>query len=267
MRRELVPDELWSLVEPVIPKWTPSPKGGKPRLEDRRAFTGILFVLKTGIPWEDLPQEMGCGCGMSCWRRLREWMENGTWDAMHRVLLDKLRANGKLDFDLSVIDSASVRAVYGGSCTGRNPTDRGKRGSKHHVLVDGEEGAPVATEVTGANRHDVTQLEPLVNKVPPIAGKVGHPKEKPSVIQGDRAYGSKPHKERLNKRGIKTLLAQRNTEHGSGLGTTRWIVVERTLAWMHQYRRLRVRYEKRGDIHAVLLLVSAIHICFKLLML
>jgi len=79
MAKPLLSDELWALIEPVLPRWTPSPKGGQPRLDDRKALTGILFVLKTGIPWEDLPYEMGCGCGMTCWRRLRDWQADGTW--------------------------------------------------------------------------------------------------------------------------------------------------------------------------------------------
>src|SRR5215469_3831938 len=80
MAKPLLSDELWAVIEPILPKWTPSPKGGQPRLDDRKALTGILFVLKTGIPWEDLPQEMGCGCGMTCWRRLRDWQADGNWD-------------------------------------------------------------------------------------------------------------------------------------------------------------------------------------------
>ena len=73
MPRKLVSDELWSQIEPLLPKYKPKPKGGRPRIPDRAALTGIIFVLKTGIPWEDLPQEMGCGSGMTCWRRLRDW--------------------------------------------------------------------------------------------------------------------------------------------------------------------------------------------------
>ena len=80
MAEPLLTDELWAVIEPLLPKWAPSPKGGHPRLDDRKALTGILFVLKTGIPWENLPYETGCGCGMTCWRRLRDWQRDGTWD-------------------------------------------------------------------------------------------------------------------------------------------------------------------------------------------
>src|SRR4029079_18448485 len=91
MAKPLLPDGLSAIIEPLLPKWTPSPKGGHPRLDDRKALTGILFVLKTGIPWEDLPCEMGCGCGMICWRRLRDWQQDGTWDKIHRELLSRPR--------------------------------------------------------------------------------------------------------------------------------------------------------------------------------
>src|SRR3954471_19762498 len=90
MAKPLCPNEPWEIIQPILPVWEPSPKGGHPRLGDRKALTGILFVLKTGIPWEDLPHEMGCGCGMTCWRRLRDWQEDGTWLKIHHVLLDRL---------------------------------------------------------------------------------------------------------------------------------------------------------------------------------
>lgn len=87
---------------------------GRRPVDDRAALTGILFVLKTGIPWEDLPQEMGCGCGMTCWRRLRDWQAAGVWEKIHRALLDRLRAADRIDWSRAVVDSASLRAVGGG---------------------------------------------------------------------------------------------------------------------------------------------------------
>src|SRR5688572_18299803 len=97
MAKPLVTDELWAVVEPLLPKPGPRPKGGKPPVPDRVCFTGILFVLKTGIAWEDFPCEMGC-CGMTLLNRLRHWRKAGVWDALHRVTLDALRAAGAIDF-------------------------------------------------------------------------------------------------------------------------------------------------------------------------
>jgi transposase len=111
--KPLVDDDLWSVVEPLLPKHKPSPKGGKPPVPDRRCLTGILFVLKTGIAWEDFPCEMGC-CGMTLLNRLRQWDKAGVWKAMHRIMLDKLRAQGHMDFGRVIVDSASVRAMHGG---------------------------------------------------------------------------------------------------------------------------------------------------------
>lgn len=119
MARPLVTDELWSAVEPLLPPPREYPKGGRPPLANRLALTGILFVLKTGIQWEALPQEMGCGCGMTCWRRLRDWHMAGVWDELHRVLLARLHAADHLDWSRAVIDSSSVRAVLGGQKPGR----------------------------------------------------------------------------------------------------------------------------------------------------
>ena len=113
MAKPLVTDALWELIEPLIPAEPLKPKGGRPRVPDRPALTGILFVLKTGIPWEDLPQEMGCGSGMTCWRRLRDWQDAGVWDKLHRLLLAKLNAASQIDWRRAVVDSASLRAVGG----------------------------------------------------------------------------------------------------------------------------------------------------------
>ena len=116
MPEPLVSDELWELIEPLLP--VPKPRrarypGRKP-MERRAALTGILFVLRSGIPWEMLPQEMGCGSGMTCWRRLRDWQQAGVWDKIHRMLLTKLREADKIDWSRAVVDSASVRALLGG---------------------------------------------------------------------------------------------------------------------------------------------------------
>lgn len=81
----LVSDELWAIIEPLLPVIPPRPKGGRPRLSDQAALTGILFVLLTGIPWEMLPREMGCGSGVTCWRRLRDWQTAGVWDRQHAL--------------------------------------------------------------------------------------------------------------------------------------------------------------------------------------
>jgi transposase len=114
MAKPLLPDELWERIEPLLPPQPPRPKGGRPPISNRAALTGILFVLKTGTPWEYLPQEMGCGSGMTCWRRLRDWQIAGVWKKIWRTLLDQLGEADAIDWSTSAIDSCSVRAVFGG---------------------------------------------------------------------------------------------------------------------------------------------------------
>jgi transposase len=119
MGRPLVSDELWAIVEPLLPQERPKPKGGRPRLEDRAALTGILFVLRSGIPWEMLPPEMGCGSGMTCWRRLRDWQEAGVWERLHQELLNRLGDADRIDWSRACLDSAAVPAKKGEAKRGR----------------------------------------------------------------------------------------------------------------------------------------------------
>ena len=141
--------------------------------------------------------------------------------------------------------------------------DRRKNGTKHHLLTDAN-GTPLAASVTAANRNDITQLLPLVDGVPPVGGKPGRPRRRPDRVQGDRGYDSDRHRGELDARGIEPVLARRYRPHGSGLGVHRW-VVERSQSWLHQQRRLRSRYERRGDIHEALVLLACIRICLNVL--
>ncbi|WP_394144785.1 IS5 family transposase, partial [Burkholderia multivorans] len=249
MGKPIIDDELWALIEPLLPPSKPRRvkyPGRKP-IADRAALTGILFVLKTGIRWRDLPSEMGCGSGVSCWRRLRDWQQAGVWDRLHAVLLAKLRAAGKIDFSRVVVDSSSIRAVGAGGKTGPNPTDRARPGSKHHIATDAN-GTPIAAILTGANRNDVTQLVPLIEAIVPIGGVRGRPLSRPGRVYADRGYDHDKYRRILHERNIPTSIARRGHPHGSGLGKVRW-VVERTHAWLHHFRRLRTRFERRADIH------------------
>jgi transposase len=152
---------------------------------------------------------------------------------------------------------------FWGLQTGPNPTDRAKRGSKRYLICDGH-GIPLAIELTGANCHDSTQALPLLDAIPPLQGLRGRPRFRPDCLLGGRAYDAQKIRRALRARHILPLLAMRNTENLSGLGRWRW-VVERTFAWMNQFRRLRLRYEKRADMHLALLTLGCILICWKFL--
>ena len=114
MARPLLPDDLWDEIAPLLPPPRPRPKGGRPPIEDRAALTGILFVLRSGLPWEMLPTEMGCGSGMSCWRRLRDWQAAAVWQRLHQVLLDQLGIADAIDWSRASLDSRLVPAK--GNC-------------------------------------------------------------------------------------------------------------------------------------------------------
>jgi transposase len=139
--------------------------------------------------------------------------------------------------------------------------DRGKAGSKHHLAVDAD-GTPLACILTPANRNDVTQLIPLVDAVPAVRGKPGAPLAKPKEVVGDRGYDSDPHRMTLSCRGIATAIARRGEPHGSGLGFFRY-VVEQTIALLHQFRRLRTRFDKRDDAHEAFMKIGCAMICWR----
>src|SRR3989338_3777680 len=197
MAKVLVDDRLWTQIKPLLPppKRRRRRYPGRKPLDNRQVLTGILFVLKTGIPWEYLPTELGCGSGMTCWRRLHTWQRAGVWRKLHRVLLAQLQAADQLDWSRAIVDSSSIRALRGGE----------KRGRIRRI--DGSWG--------GSN----TSLP----------------------------HAAAPHPHQSRAKGLLPLRARRRTPHGSGLSIFRW-VVERTIAWLHQFRRLRIRYERRGDI-------------------
>jgi transposase len=141
--------------------------------------------------------------------------------------------------------------------------DRGRRGSKHHLICCGA-GNPLAVALTAGNVNDVTQTIGLVDQIPPVRGKRGRPRRRPGALLGDGAYHSRRDRLALRARGIQAKIPRPGGPHGSGLGRERW-VVERTLSWLHQYRRLRVRYERRDDIHEAFLAIGCGLICFKAL--
>jgi transposase len=139
--------------------------------------------------------------------------------------------------------------------------DRSKPGSKHHLAVDAA-GTPLAAEVTAANVNDGTRLIPLVDAIPPVAGKAGAPLRKPKEVMGDRGYTGEKRRMALSGRGIPAAIARRGDPHGSGLGVLRY-VVEQTIALLHQFRRLRTRFDKRADIHQTFLTIGCAMLCWR----
>ncbi|MGN9920766.1 IS5 family transposase [Micromonospora palomenae] len=262
MREREIVDGLWERLGPLIPTRTRRFRyPGRLARDDRAALAGILFVLRTGIPWQQLPTSAFGVSGSTCWRRLARWQEQGVWQRLHEVLLAELRAAGALDLAYAVVDASHVRALKRGDHVGPSPVDRGRPGSKHHLITD-TAGTPLAVTLTGGNRNDVTQLIPLIDAIPPIRGRRGRPLRRPRKIYADRGYDHDKYRHLVRACGITPVIARRGTGHGSGLGQRRW-VVERSFAWLHAFKRLRTRYERRADIHQALLSLACAAICLR----
>jgi transposase len=261
--KPLLTDALWERLQPLLP---PPPKrrfrfpGRKP-LDYRKILTGILFVLKTGMAWEDLPAELGCGCGKTCRAYLRAWHQAGVWLQLHALLLAELNGADAIDWERALIDASFAKAPEGGEDTGPSPTDRGKSGSKHHVLTDAQ-GIPLNATVTAANVNEVTQVFQVLTGMPPVGGKPGPKRQKPRRLQGDEAYHSGPVRWLLRWLGITPVLAERGREHGSGLGVLRWYV-ERTISWLHGFGRLRRRLDRLTELQEAFLRLACALICLR----
>jgi transposase len=263
--KTLVRDELWQRVQPLLPA-PPQRRfrfpGRKP-LDYRKTLTGILFVLKTGMAWDDLPAELGCGCGKTCRHYLRLWHQAGVWQKLHALLLAELNDADQIDWSRALIDASFAKAPEGGEDTGPNPTDRSKSGSKHHVLTDAH-GIPLNATVTAANVNEVTQVMDVLLNKPAVGGKPGPKRELPERLQGDTGYDSEPLRALLRWLGITPVLGKRQREHGSGLGKLRWFV-ERTISWLHGFGRLRRRLDRLTEIQEAFLRLGCSLICLRLL--
>ncbi|WP_106437899.1 MULTISPECIES: IS5 family transposase [Kitasatospora] len=256
----MVDDELWARIEPLLPAWPERSPGPRP-VDDRLCLQGILFVLYTGITWQQLPPELGFGSGQTCWRRLGRRQKAGVFEALHRILLAELNAAGLIDWTRARVDASHVRAKKGGEATGPSPVDRRKTGSKHHLISDGG-GIPFHVITTAANVNDVTLTLDLVDGIPPVAGRVGHPRKRPDALLGDKGHDSNPNRQELRKRRILPVISRRGEPDIIGLDKLR-CVVEQTFAQLHQFKRLAVRWERRLDLHEALVSLACAIICWR----
>lgn len=261
LSQRLIPDELWTLEAPLLPSFADRPQGGGTAPCDERAvFTAVVYVLTSGCAWRHLPPAFDTSSA-TAHRRFTAWTEAGLWRRLHRAVLDELGARDEVDWTSAIIDAASVHAKKGGSLTGSNPVDRGKKGSKLHVLSD-TQGIPLAVAVSGANLHDSQAFEPLMLAIPDIRSRRGPRRRRPVKNRADEAYFSADHLAWLRGRSLIPRIARRGIESGERLGRHRW-KIERSIAWLFGYRRLTVRYERKGSHFLAFLGLTAALICYK----
>ncbi|MFD7645673.1 IS5 family transposase [Kitasatospora sp. NPDC059795] len=259
MVERLVPDELWELFQLVVPATPTRPQGGgRRRYGDREVLAAIVFVATSGCTWAQLPPCFGPS-GPTAHRRFAEWSRARVWAKLHRVVLDELGARGDLDWSRCAVDSVNMRALKRGTLTGPNPVDRGKYGSKIHLLTE-RTGLPLSLAVSGANLHDSQALIPLVEAIPPIRSRRGPRRRRPGKLHGDKAYDHRFIRSYLRRRQIPARIARRGIESSQRLGRHRW-VIERTVAWFGAFRRLHRRYERKADHFAAFASIAAALIC------
>ncbi|MGI5328364.1 IS5 family transposase [Actinomadura nitritigenes] len=247
----LVPDELWELVEPLIPVFRPRRQGGgTAAVDDRAVYTAIVYLLTSGCAWRHLPVEFGVSVP-TAHRRFTAWTRAGVWSRLHRAVLDELGARGQVGWASAIVDAAIVRAKRG-TLTGPNPVDRGKKDSKLHVL-SAAAGLPLVVAVSAANVHGSQALKPLLMALPAIRSRRGPRRRRPAKIRADKAYHSAEHQTWLRRRGIVPRISR--------LGRHRWVI--ETLAWLLGYRRLTIRYERHGHLFNAFLVLAAAITCYK----
>ena len=260
-----VSDVLWSRVEPLIPVpergptriYQRKPGAGRKPLPARRVFAGILYVLRTGCHWKAVPRCLGSGSAIhACFQR---WEQAGVFAALWRSGLADYDELAGIAWDWQSIDAAMVKAPLAQGAAGRNPTDRGKHGTKRHQLVDGR-GVPLALVLTGANRHDVTQLGAVLDRV-----MAPRPTSGEQHLCADAAYGGRPAQETIVAHGYTPHVRPRGEEikeKESGHKARRW-VVEAAHSWLNRFRKLLVRYEKKDENYIALIYIAFAIICWR----
>jgi transposase len=219
-------------------------------------------MARTSTPWRLLPtRELGCGSPATCWRRLTEWANAGVFEQLHLQVLDRLGEQGQLDWERASVDTMSVRAKRRGDHVGANPVDRGKPGSKLHLVCD-DGGLPLTTAVTAANTGDTTVFQAVLDDVPPIRTPAGQRRRRPGKVHADKGYDSHANRAYLRRRGISARIARRGIESSTRLGCHRWRV-ERSLSWLSCFRRLQVRWDQDSGRWFAFVLLACALVCFK----
>ena len=269
-----VSDEFWEKVEPLIPPAPSHAEGGRTRMDDRKAFGAMIYVLRTGIQWNALPREMGASSTVH--DRYQEWERLGFFEELWRAGLAEYDELEGIEWEWQALDGVMTKAPLGRGATGKNPTDRAKMGTKRSILTDAV-GIPLAVAVEGANRHDsrllVATLDGLI-----VARPVAEEEEEPDSEQQqqqhlclDAAYDSEEVREELEARGYephnispadkKKRGERKGARRHPGGRARRW-VVERAHSWLNRSRRLLVRWEKKTENYLAFIHLACAQLIF-----
>jgi transposase len=251
----LVPDDLWEVIEPLLPKEPPKPRGGRPRVPDRAALGGIIFVLRTGCPWRLLPMELDCGSGVTCWRQLRDWQEAGVWEKLHTTLLNRLGEEAAVDWSRASVDSICVRAKRGATIPAPTPPTVARR----------DPSTTWSWTATASRWWCV--FRPPTPMTPPACSPLLTRSRQSSAHKGSRGGPASARPNCTPTRRIMPRFCVVASVSGAlplvsrDEGSTRASgVVERTIAWLLG-RRLGVCYERRADLLQGLLHLAGALIC------
>lgn len=256
-----VDDALWARVQPLLPPPLPSLRGGRSRVDDRRVFSAVVYVLRTGCQWNALPREL---CSSStAHRRFQEWEADGFFQRLWAEGLTEYDVLEGIAWEWQAVDGAMTKAPLGGAATGPNPTDRAKKGTKRSLLTDGQ-GIPLAIVVAGANRHDKVLLAATLDGLVVARPEPSEKAEQHLCL--DRGYDYDSSREEAASRGYEVHIPpprgeERSQPYAEGSQPRRW-VVERTHSWLNRSRRLLVRWEKKSENYLAFIHLACARIIF-----
>lgn len=257
----LPPEELWEEAKKVIPPWPERPHGGRPPMPDEQAFNAIYYVMRTGIQWKALPLTLGAPSTVH--DRFQTWVREGVFMKLWQAGLMAYDEAKAIDWEWQSIDGAMTKAPLGAENTGANPTDRSKKGTKRHLMTEGN-GMPLSVVVTGANRHDKTQTKNVLDNIV-IERPVPDDDNKQNLCL-DKGYDYPDIRELVELYGYVGHIKSRGEEINEkeripNYRARRW-VVERSHSWMNRFRRLLIRWEKKTDNYEALLHFACAYITF-----
>jgi putative transposase len=261
---------LWAKLKVQLPREKPRGTRGRPVVPYRIVINGILYRLRTGCQWKLIPAEYGSGS--TCHRRFQEWVTAGIFEQMWRVLLRSYDHQRGIGWDWQVLDSVIVPAPLGGDKTGKNPTDRGKSGTKRHLLTD-RRGVPLAVVLSGANEHDKHYAEQAVRATTVRRSRRNH--QGHVIVRhccADKGYDFEDVRLALQQLGYQVHIAHRRQRgeaeppmpKGRRHPARRW-VVERTNSWHNRFRALKIRWEKKPENYLALVHFACALIVFRFL--